>query len=76
MRIRVWEAGQRNTSRPVVDCVSQGRSGAVEVGGGPWFTRWAAEAAMAPPVKALLNLPLDVEGLAAWLPPQLRPPGL
>lgn len=48
----------------------------MEVGGGPWFTRWQQEAAMAGPVKQLLNLPLDVEALADLLPGPLRPPGL
>lgn len=31
---------------------------------------------MAEPVKALLNLPIDVEALAEALPRSLRPPGL
>ncbi|PSC72651.1 Tocopherol chloroplastic [Micractinium conductrix] len=74
-RIRVWRAGQ-TAGPPLVDCTSDGRSAAVEVGGGPWFSRWEQEAEMAAPVKALLNLPLDVEALAGWLPGPLRPPGL
>ncbi|KAL4432855.1 hypothetical protein ABPG77_008181 [Micractinium sp. CCAP 211/92] len=74
-RIRVWPAGQ-TAGPPLVDCTSSGRSAAVEVGGGPWFTRWQQEAAMAGPVKQLLNLPLDVEALADLLPGPLRPPGL
>jgi hypothetical protein len=48
----------------------------VEVGGGPWFSRWQQDAEMAGPVKQLLNLPINVEALADWLPSQLRPPGL
>ena len=75
MRIRVWPVG-RTDGPPLVDCSSDGASGAVEVGGGPWFSPWRQEAAMAEPVKQLLNLPVDVEGLADLLPPLLRPPGL
>ncbi|PRW18397.1 tocopherol cyclase [Chlorella sorokiniana] len=75
VRIRVWPAGQTG-GPPLLDCTSAGNSGAVEVGGGPWFSTWRQQAEMAGPVKQLLNLPLDVEGLAGWLPPQLRPPGL
>ena len=75
VRIRVWPAGETG-GPPLLDCTSAGNSGAVEVGGGPWFSTWRQQAEMAGPVKQLLNLPLDVEGLAQWLPPQLRPPGL
>lgn len=75
VRIRVWPAG-RTDGPPLVDCTSEGASGAVEVGGGPWFSRWRQEAEMAQPIKQLLNLPLDVEALADWLPSALRPPGL
>ena len=75
VRIRVWPAGQAG-GPPLLDCTSAGSSGAVEVGGGPWFSPWRQQAEMAGPVKQLLNLPLDVEALAGWLPPQLRPPGL
>lgn len=74
----MWEKGPggRLSPTPVVDCSSEGHSGAVEVGGGPWWTRWQAKAAMAAPVKAALNLPIDIEALADLLPSQLRPPGL
>lgn len=78
VRIRVWEkgpAGQR-AATPIVDCSSEGSSGAVEVGGGPWWSTWRGKAAMAEPVKQMLNLPIDMEALADWLPQQLRPPGL
>lgn len=71
----MWRVGQR-AGPPIVDCTSAGASGAVEVGGGPWFSRWEQSAEMAPGVAAALNLPLDVEGLAEMLPPFLRPPGL
>ena len=74
-RIRVWPAG-KTAGPPILDCTSAGASAAVEVGGGPWFSRWQQEAEMAGPVKQLLNLPINVEALADWLPRQLRPPGL
>jgi tocopherol cyclase len=78
VRMRVWERGPsgRRGATPIVDCTSQGHSGAVEVGGGPWWSTWKGNAAMAPLVKQALNLPIDVEGLADWLPRNLRPPGL
>ena len=76
VRIQVWAAGQAGSGTPLVDCTSAGRTGAVEVGGGPWWSPWKAEAAMAEPIKQLLNLPIDMEALADVLPPQLRPPGL
>ena len=49
---------------------------AVEVGGGPWEEPWKAEARMKQPLKALVRLPVDVDGLASILPGSLRPPGL
>lgn len=77
VRIRVWQAGgQAIGAPPFIDVTSAGKSGAVEVGGGPWWTGWSTTAAMSEPVKRLLNLPVDVEGLADWLPKSLRPPGL
>jgi tocopherol cyclase len=76
--MRVWERGPsgRPSAVPIVDCTSQGRSGAVEVGGGPWWSTWKGKADMAELVKLALNVPVDVEGLAEWLPSKLRPPGL
>ena len=71
--MRVWEAGRRD-GPPLLDCASAGASCAGEVGGGPWWSAWSAQAAMAEPVKLLLGLPL--EQVADRLPPQLRPPGL
>jgi tocopherol cyclase len=48
----------------------------VEVGGGPWWSAWSAEAKMAPFVRDLLNLPVDLEAAADFIPRPLRPPGL
>jgi tocopherol cyclase len=77
VRVRVWAAGGRAAgAAPLVDVASEGRSAAVEVGGGPWWSAWAARAAMAEPVRRLLNLPLDFEALTDLVPPGLRPPGL
>lgn len=79
VRVRVWKKGfgsdyTMNESLPFIDVRSSGRSGAVEVGGGPWFSPWRVEARMAGPVKQLLNLPIDMEALADAFP--LKPPGL
>lgn len=49
---------------------------AVEVGGGPWDESWKAEARMTQPLKALVQLPVDVDGLTSFLPNNLRPRGL
>jgi len=90
VRIRIWEAGKKKKKNynsdkgggsegaplPVVDCESEGLSGAVEVGGGPWWTEWNTKAEMAEPVRQLLNLPIDMEALVDFVPPMLRPPGL
>ncbi|KAL6775750.1 TCY1 [Auxenochlorella protothecoides x Auxenochlorella symbiontica] len=76
VRVRMWRRGEEGRAPPVVDCVSLEETGAVEVGGGPWWSGWKARAAMAGGVKALLNLPVDVEGLTGWLPGGLRPKGL
>lgn len=51
-------------------------AGAVEVGGGPWWVPWKAEAKMREPFKSLVKVPVDVEGLTSWLPQGIRPPGL
>ena len=75
--LKVWRAGGRsNGKEPIIDVVSEGKSGAVEVGGGPWWSDWIMEAKMSEPVKQLLNLPIDVESLTDFLPPIVRPPGL
>ena len=77
VHVRLWEAGGRAAgAAPVLDCRSEGRSGAVEVGGGPWWSAWSSRAEMSEPVRRLLNLPVDVEALADWVPSSLRPPGL
>jgi tocopherol cyclase len=77
VRVRVWAAGARaRGAPPLVDCASEGLSGAVEVGGGPWWEAWSAQADMSEPVRRLLNLPVDMEALADLVPPALRPPGL
>lgn len=73
VRMRVWPCGRRD-SPPLLDCRSIGKSCAVEVGGGPWWSTWNVKADMAEPVRLLLGLPL--EPLADLLPQQLKPPGL
>ena len=78
VRVQVWRAGSRqivDDVDPIVDVRSEGKSGAVEVGGGPWFDGWKTRAKMAEPVRRLLNLPVDIEGLADFLPAHLKPPG-
>ena len=40
-----------------------------------WWLCWL-QAKMQEPLKTLVSLPVDVEGLAAAVPSQLRPPGL
>ena len=77
VELTLWKAGGRNRQEePLINLRSDGKSGAVEVGGGPWWTEWAEEAEMSEPVKQLLNIPIDVEYLVDLLPDQLRPPGL
>jgi tocopherol cyclase len=72
----VWEKDRAGVRRaaPLIDLET--KCGAVEVGGGPWWSTWKAEAEMKQPLRSLVSLPVDVEGLAASLPKPLRPPGL
>jgi len=76
--LKVWNAGDRAQGKtPIIDLVSEGKSGAVEVGGGPWWSDWSVEAQMSEPVRQLLQLPVDVEYLTEILLPKgMRPPGL
>ena len=76
VRLRVWELNSAGvaTSGPVLDTSST--SGALETGGGPWKSTWRQEAAMAEPLKSIVKLPVDVEGIAKRLPAGWRPPGL
>jgi hypothetical protein len=49
---------------------------AVEIGGGPWDEDWRVTAEMKEPLRSAVQLPVDVESLTSFLPPQWRPPGL
>ncbi|KAK9835048.1 hypothetical protein WJX81_007145 [Elliptochloris bilobata] len=76
VRMRVWErdsSGERGAA-PMIDTRSS--SCAVEVGGGPWWDTWRTTAEMKEPLRSLVQLPVDAEGLASRLPKGLRPPGL
>ncbi|EIE26754.1 tocopherol cyclase [Coccomyxa subellipsoidea C-169] len=76
VRLRVWRrdsAGVRRTE-PLIDLHTN--DGAVEVGGGPWWSTWQAQAEMQQPLKSIVGLPVDVESVVAALPQALRPPGL
>ncbi|CAL8467097.1 g6633 [Coccomyxa elongata] len=76
VRLRVWRrdsAGVRS-AMPLFDLHTD--AGAVEVGGGPWWSTWQAQAEMRQPLKSIVGLPVDVDGIAAALPQALRPPGL
>lgn len=80
-RLRVWtvqtkERREKVPAELLFDCRSEGKSAAVEVGGGPWWQSWSTDAEMAPPVKALLNIPVDIESILESIPFPLRPPGL
>ena len=77
VRLQVWKNGDRSNGKdPIIDLQSSGKSGAVEIGGGPWWSDWAVEAKMSEPVKQLLRLPIDIEYLAdTFLPDGLKPPG-
>jgi len=73
-RICIWERdvfGLRK-GRPSLDAVST--SAALEVGGGPWWSGWKAQARMSEPIRALINLP--IEGVVNSIPTPIRPPGL
>ena len=76
VRVRVWQRARDGVRQgaPLFDLTST--AGAVEVGGGPWWSTWKAQADMKEPLKSLVGLPVDVAGLAALLPQQLRPLGL
>jgi len=69
--------GDGRFGRTVVDG-ARSDACALEVGGGPWWEAWEAEAAMKEPLKSAVRLP--VESLTAPLVPvvpwPLKPPGL
>ena len=75
VRLRIWRLQDGlAVDNPVLDCSST--SGALEVGGGPWETTWSAEAAMREPLRSIVKLPLNIEGIVSAIPGKWRPPGL
>ncbi|KAK9792704.1 hypothetical protein WJX73_007933 [Symbiochloris irregularis] len=76
VRVRLWNIKGYGTTAdpPLLDVTGEGA--AVEVGGGPWDATWKAQAQMRQPLKSLVGLPVDVEGLASLMPGPLRPKGL
>lgn len=76
VRVRLWNIKGHGSARDPAVLDAVGESAAVEVGGGPWDTRWQAEAQMRQPLKSLVGLPINVEALSALLPARLRPKGL
>ncbi|DBB03967.1 TPA: hypothetical protein ACH3X1_013035 [Trebouxia sp. C0004] len=76
VRLQLWRLdkhGQREGD-PVLDTSST--SGALETGGGPWPATWKAQAKMQQPLKSIVQIPIDVRGIAEALPGDLLPPGL
>lgn len=76
VRLQLWRLdkhGQRDGG-PVLDTSST--SGALETGGGPWPATWIAQAKMQQPLKSIVQIPIDVRGIAEALPGDLLPPGL
>ena len=75
VRLRIWRLQDGlAVDNPVLECSST--SGALEVGGGPWGSTWSAEAAMREPLKSIVMVPLNVEGIVSAIPGKWRPPGL
>lgn len=60
------------------EVVYQGTSDscALEVGGGPWWTPYEAEAKMTEPLRSMLTAPVDLDEVFLSLPESLQPPGL
>jgi len=76
VRLQLWRLdkhGQREGG-PVLDTSST--TGALETGGGPWPATWKAQAKMQQPLKSIVQIPIDVRGIAEALPGDLLPPGL
>lgn len=71
VEIRLWD---RASNELVLHATSN--TAAVEIGGGPWWETWKSKAEMREPLRSLVKLPIDVEGLSARLPESLRPKGL
>ena len=76
VRLQLWELDSHGNRQggPVVDTKST--SGALETGGGPWPDTWKATAKMQQPLKSIVQIPIDVKGIAESLPGDLVPPGL
>lgn len=85
VRVRLWtiteadEFGGATWEVPsgellLLDATSE--AAAVEIGGGPWWKTWTSQAQMMEPLKSIVGIPVDVEGLSSLLPDFLRPKGL
>ena len=66
--------GSLGRGQPLVDATST--TAALEVGGGPWWGTWAAQAAMKEPFRTMVQLPIDVGAMSGAVPGPLKPPGL
>ena len=71
LTVRLYEKGAGGGGRRLVRTLTSDRA-AVEVGGGPWARRWAAQARMREPFRSLVKAGVDP---SKW-PARLRPPGL
>lgn len=58
-----WNANkkvfERKPGRPLIDGATS-RQGGAEVGGGPWWDRWAGESKLKQPIRGLLRFPFRV----------------
>ena len=78
VRLRLWHRTSGKRAALILDLKSDGKSGAVEVGGSLMDTdgtgidkRWRVEAEMSPLVRGLLGLPLDpFDFVPDWLKPR------
>mmetsp|Transcript_34081 Transcript_34081/g.108304 ORF Transcript_34081/g.108304 Transcript_34081/m.108304 type:complete len:125 (+) Transcript_34081:513-887(+) len=80
LRVRVWDRRNAPSDKPgrvvgdpLLDVTSD--LCGLEVGGGPWWSKWAASSKMAEPFGSLLRLPVPLDTLASITPVPLRPPG-
>ena len=75
VHLQLWKKGKNGQKGDsLIDASAE--NGALETGGGPWSEAWKAEAKMQQPLKSIVQLPLDVRGIAQALPGGKLPPGL
>eukprot|EP00850_Spirogloea_muscicola_P012260 SM000078S22119 [mRNA] locus=s78:470484:473030:+ [translate_table: standard] len=75
LHLSIWERSSSGArGRVVLDITSD--MAALEVGGGPWWGSWDNSSQTPEPLRSLVGLPINVNGILDKVPSLLRPPGI